>query len=299
MMKLLRLLSVGVLSLLVGLWLVLPAPTVQAQGAAQHMLWSVEGTPNRMYLLGSVHLLRADDELPAAMLEAYERSDTVVMEIDMTTLDEAEIQAATMELAMLPPGERLSDLLDDEAYAELERRLAKLGFSAAMFETVRPWMMAMTLAQLMMGQMGLEPEHGVESRLTLRAIEDGKPLVGLETMREQFEIFARLSAEEERDFLVHTLDEWDEAEAELDRMMAAWKTGDVDVMTEMLLEGFEAYPDLYEAITVTRNRAWMPQLEALLQGEQDVLVVVGALHLVGPGSVVDLLEQAGYEVRQL
>ena len=42
----------------------------------------------------------------------------------------------------------------------------------------------------------------------------------------------------------------------------------------------------------------MTQLVDLLDDDDDYLVVVGALHLVGRNSVIDLLEQRGYDVVQ-
>jgi uncharacterized protein len=66
-----------------------------------------------------------------------------------------------------------------------------------------------------------------------------------------------------------------------------------------LQEGFDEYPDLYRPLTVDRNRKWIPQIERLLDAREDYLVVVGALHLVGTDSVIDLLERKGYKVKQL
>ena len=45
-----------------------------------------------------------------------------------------------------------------------------------------------------------------------------------------------------------------------------------------------------------RNRAWLTTLRELLEEETRYLVVVGALHLVGEESVVELLRQEGYTV---
>ena len=70
-------------------------------------------------------------------------------------------------------------------------------------------------------------------------------------------------------------------------------------MAKLLQEGFDEYPDLYRPLTVERNRKWIPQIEQLLDDRDDYLVVVGALHLVGTDSVIDLLERKGYKVKQL
>ena len=65
-----------------------------------------------------------------------------------------------------------------------------------------------------------------------------------------------------------------------------------------LSEEFAAFPELYRPLTEDRNRAWVVQLVDLLDDRDDYLVVVGALHLVGRNSVVDLLRQRGYSVTQ-
>src|SRR4026209_2280762 len=51
--------------------------------AGHHMLWSLQGKTNKVYLLGSFHLLKATETLPAAMDAAYADAEALVMEIDM------------------------------------------------------------------------------------------------------------------------------------------------------------------------------------------------------------------------
>ena len=87
--------------------------------------------------------------------------------------------------------------------------------------------------------------------------------------------------------------------SEVDELLAAWRSGDATAMAKLLQEGFDEYPDLYRPLTVERNRKWIPQIEQLLDDRDDYLVVVGALHLVGTDSVIDLLERKGYKVKQL
>ena len=81
-------------------------------------------------------------------------------------------------------------------------------------------------------------------------------------------------------------------------MLSAWRTGDTEKLATLLSSEFDKFPELYKPLTEDRNRAWMGKLVDLLDDDDDYLVVVGALHLVGRNSVVDLLRQRGYEVRQ-
>jgi len=52
-------------------------------------------------------------------------------------------------------------------------------------------------------------------------------------------------------------------------------------------------------LLIERNRNWIPEIEKALAKEHDVMFLVGAAHLVGKESVVDLLRRKGLEVTQL
>jgi uncharacterized protein YbaP (TraB family) len=49
---------------------------------------------------------------------------------------------------------------------------------------------------------------------------------------------------------------------------------------------------------VARNRKWVPKIEALLDDDRNYLVIVGTGHLVGQGSVIDLLKKDGIGATQ-
>jgi uncharacterized protein YbaP (TraB family) len=93
-----------------------------------------------------------------------------------------------------------------------------------------------------------------------------------------------------------TLDETESIDTELERMLVAWRAGDTAALAELLTDAYEEFPELYGPLTEERNRAWVEEIGALLDDRDDYLVVVGALHLVGRNSVVDLLRSRGYTV---
>ena len=81
-------------------------------------------------------------------------------------------------------------------------------------------------------------------------------------------------------------------------MVKAWKQGNVQRL-ETLLAGMRNYPELYQALIVNRNAAWLPFIESALQERKPVFIVIGALHLVGKKGLVSLLKEKGYLVKQL
>jgi len=167
-----------------------------------------------------------------------------------------------------------------------------------MFDRFQPWFVATLLLQLELAKRGFDPALGIEQQLAGRAVADRKPIMGLETPAQQFAVLSGLSLADQKRFLLMTLDESAQADAELEQLLAAWRKGDITALAALLSDEFERFPQLYRPLTEDRNRAWVGQLGDLLDDRDDYLVVVGALHLVGRNSVVDLLRQRGYTVTQ-
>ena len=276
-----------------------PALTVHAAEPTRHAaLWSLKGQSNTVYLLGSVHFLKPSDELPPAMDAAYRDAERLMMEIDMDDLDAAAAQQTTMELGLLPENQTLESQLGTQTYAQVARHARAIGVDPALLNRFRPWLAAMTLVQLQLMKQGLDPQSGVEQRLTARAVADGKEITGFETLRQQLEMLAGLSAEQQREFLLYSVEDAERADKEIAQLLSAWRNGDTAALAQLLQEGFDKYPDLYRPLTVDRNRQWLGRIEQLLKSKDDYLVVVGALHLVGKDSVIDLLENKGHKVTQ-
>lgn len=265
------------------------------------ILWTVKGTHNTVYLLGSIHVLRpGDGGLPAAAEAAYADAEQLVMEIDMddpASADPGELLGAMERTALLPQGTSLRDVLGDD-YASVEGRARQAGVDLAVLDRFAPWLVAVTLMQVELARRGFAPELGIEHSLANRAGEDGKAIAGLETAEQQFAAMGGLPLGQQKRFLMMTLEESAQIDAQLDELLGAWRRGDAEALARLLSAEFEEFPELYRPLTVDRNRAWLDRIEGLLDDRDDYLVVVGALHLVGRHSVVDLLGQRGYEVVQ-
>ena len=141
--------------------------------------------------------------------------------------------------------------------------------------------------------------YGVKMTMTSRATADGKPIEGLETVDEQLGFLDGLPLEAQREMLLQTLLQSVEVRESIDVLIDAWRHGDTAALEDNLLKDLEQQADLHDALIVSRNRRWAETIEGWLDDEQDYLVVVGALHLVGKDGVPALLDQAGFEIQQL
>lgn len=288
----------GTCGLIGGLLLSIAAPA--AESGHPVTMWEVEGAQNRIYLLGSVHLLRAEDHpLPSIIDTAYADAETIVMELDMDDIDPVAAQQQVTALGLLPEEQSLAELMGPRLYARAASFADAADIPLAMLTRTEPWLAAMTVEQMMLARIGFNPQFGVEAHLTGLATADGKPVIGLETVRQQLEFLDGMSLEAQRALLLQSL----EASAEIDQMMddlvRAWRFGDIAYLGSEMLEDMQDYPELHRAVVVERNRNWMAAIEGFAREQDDYLIVVGALHLIGEDGVPALLEARGYEVVQM
>ena len=277
------------------------AVAVAGAAAADPAVWRMTG-PNgaEVTLLGSMHVLRQSDyPLPASVDSLIDRSQRIVMELDLDDVDAAAQQRVILATATLPPGTVLENVVDERVYAQVAQSAAALGLGLKLLERFEPWFLAVTLLDLGLRKWGFQPERGIEQYVLGRAQQTDKEIVGLETLEFQIGIFDSLSRQSQQAMLEQTLAELDEAETALRTMVEAWRDGELESLSAELLDDFDEFPGLYETLVLRRNRSWVPALERMLADGQRHLVVVGALHLVGDDSVIELLQARGHAVERL
>jgi uncharacterized protein len=271
-----------------------------AQPRAASPVWAVHGARATVYLAGSVHLLKAQDaQLPAGFERAYEDSQCVVMEIDLGRIAPTQISAWLERHGSLPSGERLRTVLGEPRYARLSTTAATLGAPMSTFDTQQPWVIAVELAELEYLRLGYDPEQGAEEQLVRRARADHKSTDGLETVNDELGGLETLSREDQLRLLDQTLEELHDAPSDMRVVVAAWRRGDAARLSAILSKEYRQFPTLYQPLVTVRNQRWLPQIEQLLQGDKNCMVIVGALHLVGHDGLLDLLRRDGYRPQQL
>jgi len=268
-------------------------PPAEGEGPA---LWVIRDEDSTLYLFGTVHLLRPTTGWGTARIDAaFDSADTLVLEIS-----NPDDQAALIPLVQqygISPATPLTSLLDAEEVAALEEAAKTIGLSAAQMDPFRPWFAALTLAVAPLQKAGYDPASGVELILKARAQAAGKPVTGFETIDEQIRILAGFPEEEQLAFLRGTLDSFENATVELDRMVEAWAAGDVEALETIGVQPMrESSEELYQALLVRRNTNWADQIQTMLEGSGTAFIAVGAAHLVGDDSVQEILERRGVEV---
>ena len=291
------------MKIVTSIWLALllaVCPALAAENGHPILMWQIDGASNRIYLLGSIHLLREKDHpIPSAIYDAYAEAEVLIMELDMDDIDPVAEQTLVTELGLIQDGSVLRDLMGSELYAEAETLAESLQIPLTLLEESEPWYAAITVEIMMLMRIGFNPVHGIEFHLSEFAKRDNKEIFGLETTRQQLEILDNLSPESQRDMLIQALTESMDLANVMDGLVDAWRYGDVEFLEDNLLVDLQEYDELHQTIVVNRNNNWVEQIQELLDDEDDYLIIVGALHLIGKEGVPHLLSQRGYEVKQL
>jgi uncharacterized protein YbaP (TraB family) len=267
---------------------------------ARNFIWKATGKESAIYLVGSVHLLTKDFyPLSAALETAYKDADLLVEEVDLGEMQEPGSQFQMLSRGMLPSSQSLDKLVSPATFAAVSKRFSDIGMPIEPVKRFKPWLAALTLMAMEWQKAGFDADLGLDKHFYDRARTDGKSVQGLETIDYQLARFDEMSPELQDRLLAETLKDIDTEQANLTRLVEAWRAGDAPAVERIVLKDLAQESQLYQRLLIERNRNWLPKLEALFSRPRHAFVVVGAAHLVGPDGLIAMLKAKGYTVEQL
>lgn len=269
------------------------------QEASRSCLWEVTSEKGTLFLLGTVHLLKPGTHAVSPAAEAaFRQARAILFELDIEEAESPASQQMFVRKALLRE-ETLGDKVSPDTLALAKEKIQAMGLPFDRLRSLKPWSLSLTLSIFKLQTLGFDPKHGVDRYYFDKGKQAGKELGALETVEYQWDLFDGMSDRLQEELLLQTLEELDRLGEETEHLVQAWARGEVDTLVELMQESFEDYPGLYQRLIVERNKNWLVQLKPLLDQPGTTLVVVGALHLVGADSVVELLKEQGYTVKQL
>lgn len=271
------------------------------------LLWKLEkdGKPTS-YLFGTMHMTdqRVTSLTPAAQ-KAFDGAHTVVIETT-DVLDKAKMMAAMAEhpeLMMYTDDQTLVSGLSDADREALEKGLAARGIPLGSVIKMKPWVLASMVA-LPACETARQAEGApvLDVKLAKDAEAQGKALVGLESMADQLGAMASLPMDLHMRGLIDTLKLGDKIEDVMETMIDLYEQEDtalimplVNAITEEAGADTSGYAEFEETMVKARNVTMAERASRVLEGG-GVFMAVGALHLPGPGGLIELFRKAGYTV---
>lgn len=244
------------------------------------------------WLLGTIHALPDGTEWRTPAIDrAIDEADVLVVEVaDLD--DRAAASALFRARAANPGGSDITARVPAADRAALLTLAEKGGIDPADLRPTDTWAAALLLAA---GVRHGDSDNGVDKAVLARF--SGRPVVELEGVARQLDLFDALPEREQRDLLVATVRDhqrWGDDPGHLTR---AWLAGDIDRVIDPTQSTLLADPELREMLLEARNRAWVARLDTVLQDEPQVLIAVGAGHVPGDQGLVALLGLRGYTLR--
>jgi uncharacterized protein YbaP (TraB family) len=262
-------------------------------------LWRLEDADTVVYLFGTVHVLKPDMEWETASFRsAFAQSDVIYQEADISPEIQQSLGAMLPGIALYTDGRTLRGVLNDADEKEVQEAADIVGLQMLTVDRMQPWFAAVNLSQMHMVQTGYRADSGVETVITGMAKEANKPIRFLETAEMQLRMLAGLPEDSQIEFLVAGAKAIEDTPEMLDELVDDWIEGDVAGIAELMSEE-DAVGDrvVYDAMLTDRNRNWTREIQKLMDAEKGTfMIAVGAAHLAGDDSVIQMLEDQGETV---
>ena len=285
-----------VVLLAVVLLFFLAAITLADTGRSHGLLWELSKTGQQpAYLFGTIH---SEDpavvELPAPVKQAFDVSNSVVLEMLMDT-DTMRYSSTAM---LMLDGRSLTDMVGMPLYKKVSAAIASRGIPELVLNRMKPWAAAVTLSTP-----ALETGQILDLVLYQEALQQDKAVYGLETVQEQLDLFDSMSESDQVTLLRDAVDKFPELDALHAELLEVYKQRDLEGLlaineTSMQAEDQRLAKEFQRRVIDDRNHRMAERMQPYLR-QGKAFVAVGALHLPGEQGLLNLLEQQGYTVRRV
>jgi uncharacterized protein YbaP (TraB family) len=284
------------LSFLLG---IVPAEA-RAPQAGRPALWAVSDADTTIFLFGTIHLLPDNFQWRTAKFdEAVSGSQQLMVETIVDDKNPMKLMSVMASLGFakgLPP---LRERVPPNERAAVDAAVKKSGMPVQALDQMKTWAAAFILLGNRYRELGLKGGEGVESVLRNDFSGAGKPIGELESNAEQLGFFDRLPEPAQRALLEGAIEQGNGMDVEFKGMLKAWSRGDVQGIARTFDKDLSASPALQQALLRQRNANWSRWIEQRMAEPGAVMIAVGAGHLAGKDSVLELLKKDGFSVRSV
>jgi hypothetical protein len=232
--------------------------------------------------------------------KAFEQSDVLVVEANMSDIKKVDIQKL-IGSAFYPENETLEKHVSPETFGLLQKELTNLGLPLEVVNKQRPWFLGLTLASLEILKLGFDPNYGID-KYFFSKVNGKKKILELESFEYQMNLFSQLAEKDQELLLLNALKEINVLRQKLDDLVWAWTSGDdkglESIITKSVTEDKRLAP-IYEKFIYERNRNMASKIEDYLKTKETYFVIAGAGHLVGNQGIIEILKGKGFFVEQL
>ncbi len=261
------------------------------QASAEPLYWQAKKDELTLTILGSVHV--GDESmypLPVQITDTLKESDGLIVETDIRKSKGIVYPTTTVTT---------SDVLNKEQKQLLASISKSLGMPTQQLLSSPPWATSLSIQMQQLKNLGYGSAGGVDATLAYKATIQDVPVISLEPLQFQIDLIAG-QKDSGKEWLVSSLEEFDQTDGVVHCLIESWKAGDVAKLEEFAKLS-EMPSELEKAFLTDRNVDWANKLSAndwKLDSKGHYVLVVGTLHLIGEGNLLQLLEEKGFNVTQ-
>lgn len=264
---------------------------LSANSQYQSLLWKISGNglAKESFLFGTMH--SADNRAfkkTEQVKKAIKQCDAYAMEI---LADENELDASILLNLMMKDGTTLAKLFSKEEYHTLDSLLEEsIGYSIELLENIQPIVISLLLEQAGAAKDSAEP---LDLYLQEFAENEGKKLIGIETVQEQLKALQALSYKEQAQMVKEDLKKQNNLELS-EQLFRFYVTENLDSM--VMLNKQNPMPEKLEKALITdRNKIMVERIATFIK-QQPTFCAVGALHLPEKNGIIEGLRKKGFKV---
>jgi uncharacterized protein YbaP (TraB family) len=251
------------------------------------LLWEVSGNglSKPSYLYGTIHMIcSADYFLSEKTKKAFDSSTKLILEIDLS-----DPQQLTEMQQMAMGKQPLSKILSPQDLLKLDDILQKK--TGMTIQQVDNFTLFTVMSLVMMKSFGCPDLKFYEMNFIEMAKQRKLPVIGLETVREQMNMFSNAYSDTE---MIKMLEEFKKEET--DKMVAKYKEENITALYEFTTDKKVITEETRKVILDNRNQNWIKTIPELIKKES-IFLAVGSAHLAGESGIINLLRKAGYTVK--
>ncbi len=271
--------------------------------SADPTLWKIESDKAEVYMFGSIHVGKAEMyPFSKEINSAFINSDNLVLEIDLLSPSMIGAVAWMYLNSSLPNNQTLENIMSETDLKKLQDALKTLKLPYSSVANLKPWLIGMNLQMLMFTNQEYKAELGVDIHFAQRALRHKKKVLQLESASEQFSYFDNLSMEQQVTFLIGSLDQIENGQQMISKMMHYWLEGNQVEFEKLIMADFKGAEDeqfFYDIFLKNRNIKMADKIANYLETGESYFVVVGAAHYIGEDSIIRYLEDKGIKVSKL
>lgn len=285
-----------------------------ADAGSKGLLWKAQKNGNTVYLLGSIHVGQTNlYPFHKQLKDIFEKSEALYVEVNLLDIKGS---LYLLQKGMYSDGTTLKDHVSEEIYNKTVQALEKSNLKPIeLYTRYKPWFIATVLENILgtdsktITDASTAANLGIDMYFTKKAFLMDKPIVELEGIQFQTDIFDSLSDAYQEEYLLSSVNSIlnpDIAQEEEKDLLVTWqqqwKDRDFDgFKSSYRIEEDKEEDEFTTKLLGDRDKAMAQKIGKLLDkdGEHTYFVVIGAAHLALDNMTIDQLKLNGYKVEEV